>query len=48
MKKETRQQKIERIRREAESDPSGRRLRELYERGKAELEQRRRLDPDPR
>lgn len=47
-KKETRQEKIERIRREAENDPSGKRLRELYQRGMAELEERRKLDPDAR
>jgi hypothetical protein len=41
-KKETRQEKIERIAREAEDRPIVRELRELYERGKAEQEARRR------
>lgn len=40
MKKPSKQQ-IERARRKAENDPSGRRLRELVERGRAELEARR-------
>ncbi len=40
-KRETRQEKLERIRRQAEDRPIVRELRELYERGKAEIEARR-------
>jgi hypothetical protein len=36
------------MRREAEELPSVRLLRELYERGMAELEERRRIDPNYR
>ena len=43
-KKETRQEKIERIRRDAENVPSVKRLRELVARAEAELEARRRAE----
>ncbi len=48
MKKRSKKERIERARREAENLPSVRRLRELVERGFAELEERRRLNPDAR
>lgn len=39
-KKETREERLERYRREAEDTPSVRLLRELYERGMADLKER--------
>jgi hypothetical protein len=41
-KKETREEKLERFRRQAEDRPIVRQLRELYERGMADLEERER------
>lgn len=46
MKKRSKKERIERARREAENMPSVRRLRELVERGYAELEERRRSKPE--
>jgi hypothetical protein len=43
-KKETRQERIERIHRDAENLPSVRRLRELVARAEAELEARRKAE----
>jgi hypothetical protein len=48
MKKRSKKERIERARREAENLPSVRRLRELVERGYAELEERRKTDPNYR
>jgi hypothetical protein len=39
--KESKRERMERLRREAEKDPVVRRLRELVARGRAELEERR-------
>jgi len=47
-KKRTKRERSERARREAENSPIVRQLRELYERGMAELEERRKLDPNAR
>src|SRR6266513_3851477 len=47
-KKPTKKERSERARLEAENSPIVRQLRELYERGMAELAERRRLDPDAR
>ena len=44
-KKETRKERSERARREAENSPIVRQLRELYARGMAEIEERRKFDP---
>ena len=41
-------ERSERARREAENSPIVRQLRELYARGMAELEERRKLDPNAR
>jgi hypothetical protein len=41
MKRKWTKQEIERLRQKAEDDPRAKRLRELVERGKAELEARR-------
>ena len=38
----------ERVRIDAENSPIVRQLRELYERGMAEIEERRKLDPNAR
>jgi hypothetical protein len=43
MRKRTKEE-IERIRRKAENDPRAKELRQLVERGKAELEERRRRE----
>jgi hypothetical protein len=48
MKKRTKKERIERARREAENAPIVRQLRELYDRGMAELEERRKIDPAAR
>jgi hypothetical protein len=48
MKKRTKKERIEQARREAENSPIVRQLRELYERGMAELEERRKADPAAR
>jgi hypothetical protein len=47
-KKMGRKERSERARIEAENSPIVRQLRELYERGMAELEERRKLDPNAR
>jgi hypothetical protein len=47
-KRKSRKQIAEEARREAESSPIVRQLRELYERGMAELAERRKVDPDYR
>jgi hypothetical protein len=48
MAKRTKKERIERARRRAEDRPIVRQLRELYDRGMAELEERRRVNPDAR
>ena len=48
MKKKSKKERMEEARRNAEDSPIVRQLRELYERGMAELAERRRLDPDAR
>jgi hypothetical protein len=47
-KKLSREERSEQIRIEAENSPIVRQLRELYDRGMAELAERRKLDPDAR
>jgi hypothetical protein len=47
-RKRTRKEISEQARREAESSPIVRQLRELYSRGMAELEARRKADPNYR
>ena len=47
-KKLSRKERSEQIRIEAENSPIVRQLRELYERGMAEIEERRKLDPNAR
>lgn len=47
-KKMTKKERSERARIEAENSPIVRQLRELYSRGMAELEERRKLDPNAR
>jgi hypothetical protein len=47
-KKRSKKERDNEMRREAEELPSVRLLRELYERGMAELEERRRIDPNYR
>jgi hypothetical protein len=47
-RKTTKKERSERARREAESSPIVRQLRELYDRGMAELAERRKLDPNAR
>ena len=47
-KKQSRKERSERARIEAENSPIVRQLRELYERGMAELAERRKLDPNAR
>jgi hypothetical protein len=47
-RKLTKKERSERARREAENSPIVRQLRELYARGMAELEERRKLDPNAR
>jgi len=47
-KKRSKQERIEASRRDAENIPSVRMLRELYERGMAEIEERRKVDPNYR
>ncbi len=47
-RKMTKKERSERARREAENSPIVRQLRELYARGMAELEERRKLDPNAR
>jgi hypothetical protein len=47
-KKMSRKEISERARIEAENSPIVRQLRELYERGMAEIEERRKLDPNAR
>jgi hypothetical protein len=47
-RKLTKKEISERARREAERSPTVRLLRELYARGMAEIEERRKLDPDYR
>jgi hypothetical protein len=46
--KERRRERRERALREAENSPIVRQLRELYERGMAEVEARRKIDPNYR
>jgi len=48
MKKKKTKKQIEEIRRRAEDRPIVRQLRELYERGMAEVEERRKIDPNYR
>jgi hypothetical protein len=48
MKKRSKRERIERARREAENSPIVRQLRELYARGMAEIEERRKIDPNYR
>jgi hypothetical protein len=48
MMKRTKKERSEQARIEAENSPIVRQLRELYERGMAELQERRKLDPDAR
>jgi len=47
-KKLTKKERMERARINAENAPIVRQLRELYERGMAEVEERRKLDPNYR
>ena len=47
-KRLSRGERSERARIDAENSPIVRQLRELYERGMAELEERRKLDPNAR
>jgi hypothetical protein len=47
-KKRSRRERAEAARREAENSPIVRQLREIYERGMAEVEARRRADPNYR
>lgn len=47
-RKKSKRERIEQARREAENSPIVRQLRELYERGMAEVEARRRIDPNYR
>ena len=47
-KKLSRKERSEQIRIDAENSPIVRQLRELYERGMAEIEERRKLDPNAR
>jgi hypothetical protein len=47
-KRKSRKQIAEEARREAETSPVVRQLRELYERGMAEVEERRKADPNYR
>jgi hypothetical protein len=47
-KKKSKKERQEEARREAENSPIVRQLRELYERGMAEVEERRRIDPNYR
>jgi hypothetical protein len=47
-KKMSRKERSERARIEAENSPIVRQLRELYDRGMAELAERRKLDPNAR
>jgi hypothetical protein len=47
-KKRSKKEISERARREAENSPIVRQLRELYERGMAEVEERRKADPNYR
>jgi hypothetical protein len=47
-KKKPSKKRLEEIQREAENMPSVRRLRELYERGMAELEAKQKIDPNYR
>ena len=47
-KRLSRKERSEQIRIEAENSPIVRQLRELYERGMAEIEERRKLDPNAR
>jgi len=48
MKKKTKKERSELARIEAENSPIVRQLRDLYERGMAELLERRKLDPEAR
>jgi hypothetical protein len=47
-KKPSRKERSERARQEAENSPIVKQLRELYDRGMAELAERRKLDPGAR
>jgi hypothetical protein len=47
-KKRSKQEVYEQARRDSENSPIVRQLRELYARGMAELEERRKLDPNAR
>jgi hypothetical protein len=47
-KKRTKKEISEQARRNAENSPIVRQLRELYERGMGEMEERRKLDPNAR
>ncbi len=47
-KKRSNKERAERARAEAENSPIVRQLRELYARGMAEVEERRKLDPNYR
>jgi hypothetical protein len=47
-RKLTKKERAERARLRAEDSPIVRQLRELYERGMAEIEERRKLDPNYR
>jgi hypothetical protein len=48
VKKKSKKDRIEEARQNAENSPMVRQLRELYERGMAEVEQRRKIDPNYR
>ena len=48
MKKRTKKERMEQARIDAENSPIVRQLRELYAKGMAEIEERRKLDPNYR
>jgi hypothetical protein len=47
-KKKSRKERMEEARREAENSPIVRQLREIYARNMAEIEERRKIDPNYR